>query len=99
MPMASPIAKLVHADDLVAGPAKQYAKLGGDAEEAGDRVCLCNALLSTAGFDKDNEPPLITLGQSGTRITARHTAQEVIEDILGEAYVSAARRATSTIGP
>lgn len=76
-------------DELVyrcpAMPARQYEKLGGDSSETGSRICLCNSLLSTAGFDSEIEPPLITLGQSGTRITERHTAREIIEEILGAA--------------
>ena len=63
-------------------PAKQFEKLGGDASETASRICLCNSLLSTAGFDSDKEPPLITLGQSGTRITERHTARQIIQEIL-----------------
>jgi NAD(P)H-dependent flavin oxidoreductase YrpB (nitropropane dioxygenase family) len=31
-------------------PPEQYERLGGDAVETKDRVCLCNGLLSTAGY-------------------------------------------------
>jgi NAD(P)H-dependent flavin oxidoreductase YrpB (nitropropane dioxygenase family) len=76
------------AEELVfrcpAMPSRQYEKLGGDSAEIGPRICLCNSLLSTAGFDSEKEAPLITLGISGKRITERHSAREVIEDILGQ---------------
>src|SRR5207244_4453464 len=74
-------------------PAKQYLKLGGAPEDGTGRVCLCNALLSTAGFFSDTEPPLVTLGVSGTQVREQHTAREVVEEILTPEYVAAAERA------
>lgn len=80
------------AEELVyrcpAMPARQFEKLGGDPSETEGRICLCNSLLATAGFDADKEAPLITLGVSGTRITERHSAQEIIEEILGPSRAS-----------
>jgi nitronate monooxygenase len=46
-------------------------------------VCLCNGLLSAAGYYSDIEPPLLTLGVSGARVTRALSAREVVEDILG----------------
>jgi hypothetical protein len=74
-------------------PARQYLKLGGAPEELCDRVCLCNALLSTAGFFTESEPPLVTLGVSGTQVKERHPAREVVEEILTPEYVAEAERA------
>jgi NAD(P)H-dependent flavin oxidoreductase YrpB (nitropropane dioxygenase family) len=74
-------------------PPLQYLRLGGAPEDLADRVCLCNALLSTAGFFTDAEPPLVTLGVSGTLVKERHTAREVVEEILTAGYVAAAERA------
>jgi NAD(P)H-dependent flavin oxidoreductase YrpB (nitropropane dioxygenase family) len=74
-------------------PAAQYQRLGGDPKELPDRVCLCNALLSTAGFFSESEPPLVTLGVSGKHVTERKTARQVVEDILTPEYVATMERA------
>ena len=51
-----------------AEPAEAYARKGGLAEDAGERRCLCNALLASIGLGQRRpggwtEPPLVTLGQ------------------------------------
>lgn len=69
-------------------PEKQYERLGGNVEDTRDRVCLCNALLSTAGFHTDTEQPLVTLGVSGTQVVERASARQVVEDILTPEYVA-----------
>jgi NAD(P)H-dependent flavin oxidoreductase YrpB (nitropropane dioxygenase family) len=74
-------------------PAAQYARLGGDPQDLTDRICLCNALLSTAGFFSESEAPLVTLGVSGKRVTERLTARQIVEDILTPEYVTAAESA------
>jgi NAD(P)H-dependent flavin oxidoreductase YrpB (nitropropane dioxygenase family) len=76
-------------------PARQYEKLGGNPEEGTGRVCLCNALLSTAGFFSDSEPPLVTLGVSGKQVMERLTARQVVEEILTPEYVAAAEQELS----
>jgi len=63
-------------------PLKQYLKLGGKQEDTKNRVCLCNALLSTAGLYDEEEPPILTLGVSGKQVTRHYSAREVVEDIL-----------------
>jgi nitronate monooxygenase len=70
-------------------PARQYVKLGGSPEDLTDRICLCNALLSTAGFFTASEPPLVTLGVSGMQVKERLTARQVVEEILTPEYVAA----------
>jgi NAD(P)H-dependent flavin oxidoreductase YrpB (nitropropane dioxygenase family) len=74
-------------------PVSQFVKLGGDPDEAADRVCLCNALFSTVGFDSEREPALVTLGRSGTQRMERATARDVVEEILTPEAVAAAERA------
>ncbi len=74
-------------------PERQYVRLGGDPEELTERVCLCNALLSTAGFYSDHEPPLVTLGASGRHVSQRLAARQVVEEILTPAYVAEMERA------
>ena len=51
-----------------AEPAEAYTRKGGLAEDAGERRCLCNALLASIGLGQRRpggwtEPPLVTLGQ------------------------------------
>jgi NAD(P)H-dependent flavin oxidoreductase YrpB (nitropropane dioxygenase family) len=77
-------------------PEKQYRRLGGTDEEMDDRVCLCNTLLAAVGLAPVDEPPLVTLGQSGSLCTERRTAREVIEDILTPEYVAAAEAALTS---
>ena len=69
-------------------PPEQYARLGGDAGETEGRVCLCNGLLSTAGYYDDIEAPVVTMGVSGKNIHRRETAREIVEEILTPAYVA-----------
>ena len=71
-------------------PEKQYVSLGGKIEDTVGRVCLCNTLLSTAGYYTDRELPLVTLGVSGKDTTERLTARQVMEDILTPEYVAQA---------
>ncbi len=78
-------------------PEEQYVRLGGDAADTADRVCLCNGLLSTAGYYSDIESPLLTLGMSGERVTAKLSAREVTEDILGCEYVVMRERELSEV--
>lgn len=70
-------------------PEKQFRKLGGDPAELADRVCLCNGLLSTAGYHVDAEAPIVTLGISGRTVTERQSARQVVEDILTPEHVAA----------
>jgi NAD(P)H-dependent flavin oxidoreductase YrpB (nitropropane dioxygenase family) len=73
-------------------PEAQYVKLGGDPADITDRVCLCNALLATADYAPDGEPPLVTLGESGVAADRLLSAREIVEDILGKDYVAAKER-------
>jgi hypothetical protein len=77
-------------------PPEQYKRLGGDATDTKDRVCLCNGLLSTAGYYSDIEPPTVTLGESGRQVTEHVTARAIIEDILTPEYVAEQHRVLVT---
>ena len=78
-----------------AEPDKQYVKKGGEAEDAVERSCLCNNLLSTAGYihhrkDGYAEPPIVTAGDGllgiGKYIKSGHhsyTAQDVLDYLTG----------------
>ncbi len=74
-------------------PEKQYRTLGGDVADLTGRVCLCNALLSTAGLYTDVEPPIITLGESGTHADKMLSAREIVEDILTPEVVAEQEKA------
>lgn len=67
---------------------EEYARLGGDPAETEGKVCLCNGLLSTAGYYQDIENASVTLGMSGQHITRNYSAREVVEDILTPEYVA-----------
>lgn len=50
-------------------PVKQFISKGGEVDETSERTCLCNALMSAAGFPqvRDHgylEPPIVTSGDS-----------------------------------
>ena len=63
-------------------PEDQYVSLGGDLADTVGRLCLCNALLATAGYNKPDRPALVTLGESGVMTKEALTARQVVEDIL-----------------
>jgi NAD(P)H-dependent flavin oxidoreductase YrpB (nitropropane dioxygenase family) len=69
-------------------PPEQYARLGGDVAETEGKVCLCNGLLSTAGYYDDIEPPVLTLGASGKHVTQHSTARAIVEELLTPEYVA-----------
>ncbi len=62
-------------------PVTQFVKKGGDLEETGERTCLCNALMSAAGFPQTRqhgyqEPPIVTSGDSINEIAPLLTDRE-----------------------
>jgi len=67
-------------------PERQYVRLGGDIADTVGRVCLCNALLATAGM-RWEETAIVTLGHAGSTITRLQSAREVIEEIMTPEWV------------
>lgn len=63
-------------------PIHTYLANGGAIEDTEGRACLCNALLVTAGFEKEGRVPLVTLGESAAVGPVKRSAREVVEDIL-----------------
>ena len=53
--------------------------------ESGDYFCICNGLLSSAGYNGDKEEPLYTVGSSGYRIDRILTVKSVMDELVGEA--------------
>lgn len=74
-------------------PGTQFVALGGDAAEAEGKVCLCNALLATAGIVVDEgEPPIVTLGLSGKMVSEPFAARSIVEEILTPEFVASKER-------
>ena len=74
-----------------AEPVEMYVKKGGKEENTKGRKCLCNALMSAAGYpligkSGEEEKPLVTMGDDYKSVITRpygYTAQEVINEIIG----------------
>jgi NAD(P)H-dependent flavin oxidoreductase YrpB (nitropropane dioxygenase family) len=81
-----------------AEPRRAYLRKGGREANTEGRVCLCNALLASAGMGQRRrngavEPPLVTSGEdlSGVRALLRpdgegrpgYSAQDVVDYLLG----------------
>ena len=71
-------------------PQDQFVAKGGETAETVERVCLCNALMSTAGFPQIRrggyrEPPIVTSGDSINEIAplligrSDYSANDVID--------------------
>jgi nitronate monooxygenase len=49
----------------------------------GSAFCICNGLLSSAGYNPDQEGPLYTVGASGYRIDRLTTVKELMAELTG----------------
>ncbi len=49
----------------------------------GGAFCICNGLLSSAGYNPDQEDPLYTVGASGYRIDRLTTVKELMAELAG----------------
>lgn len=75
-----------------AEPVETYLEKGGKIEDTVGRKCLCNALMTDAGFPQmqkhgELEPPLITSGDDVVKLAHwkdNYTAQDVIEYLLAK---------------
>ena len=76
-------------------PVDQYLRKGGRLEDTVGRVCLCNALLATAGHPQVRrggftEPPVVTSGDELVHIGAflgertRYDAGDVLDYLLAK---------------
>ncbi len=84
-----------------AEPVDDYIRKGGHAEDTVDRACLCNCLMSTAGFpqlrrDGYLEQPLVTAGDDLAMVSrflnadkTSYSAKDVLNYILGSNSVAA----------
>jgi nitronate monooxygenase len=46
--------------------------------------CICNGLLSSAGYNPDAESPLYTVGVNGYRINRLTTVKELMSELTGK---------------
>jgi len=60
-------------------PDKTLAQCRRDCE---GRVCLCEALLATAGMLPSTIPPYVTMGESGRLVMKEMTIREIMKEIL-----------------
>jgi nitronate monooxygenase len=51
--------------------------------ESGDCFCICNGLLSSAGYNGDREEPLYTVGTNGFRIDRISSVKDIIDELTG----------------
>lgn len=75
-------------------PVGAYLRKGGSRAETAGRICLCNALLSTAGLGQQRaagpEPPVVTMGDDLdrlVRVLGEHgawSAADVVAYLLGD---------------
>jgi len=49
----------------------------------GTSFCICNGLLSSAGYNGDEEEPLYTVGANGYRVDKRTTVKELMAELKG----------------
>jgi nitronate monooxygenase len=47
----------------------------------GGFFCICNGLLSSAGYNQDVEEPLYTVGANGYRVDKIMTVKELMEEL------------------
>jgi nitronate monooxygenase len=46
--------------------------------------CICNGLLSSAGYNPDKEPPLFTVGTNADRIKSIVSVKSLMEELAGK---------------
>ena len=51
--------------------------------------CICNGLLSSAGYNRDKEEPLFTVGTNASRVDRIVTVRALMEELAGKILVSA----------
>ena len=52
--------------------------------ENSSSFCICNGLLSSAGYNPDQEEPLYTVGANGYRIDSLTTVKELMAELTGK---------------
>jgi nitronate monooxygenase len=52
--------------------------------------CICNGLLSSAGYNSDKEEPLYTVGTNASRIDMIVSVKTVMDELAGKTIVPSA---------
>jgi nitronate monooxygenase len=50
--------------------------------------CICNGLLSSAGYNPDKEPPVYTVGTNASRVDSIVSVKNLMEELTGKVLVS-----------
>ncbi|NIP44434.1 MAG: nitronate monooxygenase, partial [candidate division Zixibacteria bacterium] len=53
-----------------------------------ESFCICNGLLSSAGYNPDKEPPLYTVGTNASRVNAVVSVSELMDELAGKKLVA-----------
>ena len=60
----------------------EYLKCPADSE-GGDCFCICNGLLSSAGYNAEREEPLYTVGANGYRVNRIVPVKDLMDELAG----------------
>ncbi len=62
-----------------------------DAKDSNETsFCICNGLLSSAGYNTDEEPSLYTVGTNASRVGAILSVKSLMEELTGKALLTSA---------
>lgn len=61
----------------------QYTECAAQRDD-GRSFCICNGLLSSAGYNPDAEEPLYTVGANGYRVDRVMTVKELMDELKGK---------------
>jgi nitronate monooxygenase len=50
--------------------------------------CICNGLLSSAGYNRDKEEPLFTVGTNASRVNSIVSVKSLMDELAGKVLVS-----------
>jgi nitronate monooxygenase len=64
-------------------------------EEGGHHFCICNGLLSSAGYDPGDEEPLYTVGSNAYRVDRVVPVKALMDELRGAAPASRAAGASA----
>jgi nitronate monooxygenase len=53
-----------------------------------NHFCICNGLLSSAGYNGDKEEPLYTVGTNASRIDRIVSVKTVMDELIGKTLAS-----------
>ncbi len=60
-------------------------------EDSAHYFCICNGLLSSAGYNPEDEEPLYTVGSNAYRVESVVTVKALMDELRGTATPAGAR--------